>query len=157
MLLALECKCMTCEKVNPNTLFCERLRKLLLIALAFFLLANITTHAQSNVTTQHNDIARTGANTNETILTPANVNTGTFGRLFSLGVDGYIYAQPLYMPGVTLGAGTLQAGTTHNIVYVATEHDSVYAFDADSNTGANSVPLWQGPWCRPNETTVPSG
>jgi hypothetical protein len=99
--------------------------------------------AQTSVVTQHNDIARSGANVGETILTPANVNTATFGKIFTFPVDGRIYAQPLYLPGVTLGAGTLQAGSNHNVVFVATEHDSIYALDADSNTGANGSPLWQ--------------
>jgi hypothetical protein len=95
------------------------------------------------VTTHHNDNARTGANITETILTPQNVNTTAFGKLFSHTVDGQIYAQPLYLAGVTMGSGTAQAGTTHNVVLVATEHDGVYAFDADSDTGANVNPLWQ--------------
>src|SRR5712672_3464196 len=99
--------------------------------------------AQISVLTQHYDIARTGANTSEAVLTPANVSTSQFGKLFSHAVDGYVYAQPLYVPGVIMGAGTPQAGTKHNVVFIATENDSVYAFDADTNApAANASPLW---------------
>jgi hypothetical protein len=92
--------------------------------------------AQVNVTTFHNDNSRTGQNINETILTPSNVNKTDFGKLFSHAIDSDAYAQPLYVSGVTIN------GATHNVVYVATMNDSVYAFDADSNTGSNASPLW---------------
>ena len=85
-------------------------------------------HAQVNVPTYHNDNARTGQNIQETILTPSNVNSTQFGKLFSVSVDGAVYAQPLYLSAVNI------AGGTHNVLYVATEHDSVYAVDADSGT-----------------------
>jgi len=81
-----------------------------------------------SVLTQHNDLSRSGANPNETILTTSNVSESTFGKLFSLPIDGFTYAQPLYDPGVSISGGT------HNVLYVATAHDSVYAFDADSGT-----------------------
>jgi outer membrane protein assembly factor BamB len=81
-----------------------------------------------DVVTYHNDIARTGQNLNETILTTTNVNSATFGKLRSLPVDGKVDAQPLHLSQLAIG------GTNHNVLYVATEHGSVYAFDSDTGT-----------------------
>ena len=83
--------------------------------------------AAVDVVTYHNDIARTGQNLSEGVLTTANVNSATFGKLHSLPVDGKVDAQPLYLSNLAN-----IAGATHNVLYVATEHGSVYAFDADS-------------------------
>ena len=93
--------------------------------------------AGTSVLTYHNNNARTGANTHETWLTPANVNTNTFGLLRKYAVDGYVYAQPLYFSGLAIpGKGT------HNVVFVATANNSVYAFDADSDAGPDGGWLW---------------
>jgi len=103
----------------------------------------------ADVLTYHNDNDRTGQDLDDTILNPSNVNPSDFGKLFTDSVDGAIYAQPLYMADVTIpGKGV------HNVVFVATEHDSVYAFDAD-NPGP---PLWHDIFIDPAQgvTSVPS-
>jgi hypothetical protein len=91
--------------------------------------------AQVNVTTQHNDLNRSGANLKETILTTKNVNETEFGLLFKRTVDAQIYAQPLYLSNVAI-----PNQGTHNGVYVATMNNTVYAYDAD--TSSLSTPLW---------------
>jgi hypothetical protein len=91
--------------------------------------------AQVSVTTYHYDLSRTGQNTQETILTSANVNFTRFGKLFSVTVDGAVYAQPLYLWAVSI------AGGTYNVLYIVTEHDSVYAIDANSGTVYAQVSL----------------
>ena len=92
------------------------------------------------VFTYHNDNARTGQNTSENTLSPANVNQGQFGKLFSRTLDGFVFAQPLYVQGLTVG------GAKHNVVFVATQHCSVYAFDADGN---GTAPLWKRSFINP--------
>jgi hypothetical protein len=101
-----------------------------------FLGTLLSAHAFAfDVIMQRFDTNRTSANLSETTLTTANVNMNQFGRLFNCPVDGQIYAQPLYVSGLTVsGAGV------HNVIFVATQHNSVYAFDADSPNG--SAPLW---------------
>jgi hypothetical protein len=124
--------------------------KILAIELtACLLLCATQGRSQQSVLTFHNDNARTGQNTNETILTPVNVNPRTFNLLFSCPVDGGIFAQPLYVPAVSI----TNKGT-HDVVFVATENDSVLAFDADTN----GPPLWQTSFINPpaGVTIVPA-
>jgi hypothetical protein len=90
--------------------------------------------AQVPILTGQYDNNRTGANLNEAILTPANVNSSQFGLLFTLPVDANVVAEPLYVPGLTV------QGATHNVLYIATLNNSVYAFDADNPSGS---PLWK--------------
>jgi len=98
--------------------------------------------AGTDVTTYKNDLVRTGQNLRETILTTVNVNATKFGLLRKLVVDGKVDAQPLYLSQFSIG------GSVHNVVFVATEHDSVYAFDADTG-----VTLWQAVLTGAGETT----
>jgi len=98
------------------------------LVLLLLLCFNVAAIAQVNVYTRSYDPARTGANLQETILTPANVNSNTFGKLFTVATDGEIYAQPLYVSNLAI------AGGTHNVVFVASMRNTIYAVDAD--TGA---------------------
>ena len=93
-----------------------------------------TTVSAFSVVTNRYDNARSGSNMSETMLTTSNVNAAKFGLLFSRTINGYVYGQPLYVGGLTI------AGAKHNVVYVATEHNVVYAFDADAPTP--DAPLW---------------
>jgi hypothetical protein len=107
-----------------------------------------TVWPQVSVLTQHNDIGRTGQNLGETILTPSNVNVNQFGLLFKLPVDDQVYAQPLYVADVTIGGGT------HNVVYVATVNNSVYAFNADY-PGPSYWQVNLGPPQNASDTSLP--
>src|SRR5271170_5386509 len=117
------------------------------LVLFAMLAATVASGAQRVITSQYNN-ARTGANTGETILTPRNVNARQFGKIFTLKVDGDIYAQPLFLGGVQIpGKGR------HDVLFVATEHDSVYAFDAH---GKPATPLWQVSFLKDGVTSVPA-
>jgi hypothetical protein len=104
----------------------------------------VTTSAVTSYTTWKNDLLRTGQQRNENTLTTGNVNSTHFGQLFADNVDGQVYAQPLYVSNLSI------AGRMHNVVFIETEHDSVYAFDAD----AAGTPLWQVSMLPGGATTV---
>src|SRR5580700_8068310 len=109
--------------------------KLLAVSCILLDLAVPMTTAVGQVTTSQYDNMRTGATLNEKILTPQNVNAKQFGKLGAFKVDGPVYAQPLFLPNVEIpGKGK------HDVLFVATEHDSVYAFDANR---PGDPPLWK--------------
>src|SRR4051794_32747373 len=120
-------------------------------ALLVILFATLPLVAQVDVLTHRYDGSRAGVNNSESTLTPANVKSATFGKLFSLPVDGQEYAQPLYKSNVLISGQGI-----HNVLYVATEHDTLYAYDAD---GQSAQPLWQKSFIDPTNgiTPVPSG
>jgi len=104
-------------------------------------MATVYVVSYAGTLTSREDNTRTGANLNETVLTPTTVNPARFGKLRSFDIDGEAFASPLYVPAVNVpGAGV------HNVIYIATEHDSVYAFDAD---GLVQTPLWRVSFINP--------
>jgi len=125
-----------------------RLRPRHILISATVLLAGVAPQAPLPVTTSQYGFARTGANLDEFLLTPRSVNAAHFGKVGVFAVDGPIYAQPLFLPAVTMPG----KGPT-DIVLVATEHDSVYAFDAQ---GGNSAPLWHVSFLGQGVTPVPA-
>src|SRR5262249_44240708 len=115
------------------------------------------TPANVPVLSGHYDNLLSGWNNQETALTPTNVNDAGFGKLFNYTVDGYVCAQPLYVP-----TRPTPARGPHNVVFAATEHDSLFAFDADTPTPATGGGLlWQTSYLVPRTgftvTTMPSG
>lgn len=113
------------------------------------LAVTLASGSETNITTWHVDTQRSGLNANEQSLTPSNITPSTFGKLFSYVVDGYVYGEPLLASNVTINGGT------HSVVYVATEHDSVYAFDADSY--GSGTPLWHVSLLQSGETPLTNG
>src|SRR5260370_28490284 len=103
--------------------------------------------ASTAVTTYRNDNGRTGQYSTETVLNTSNVNQSQFGRRVYYPVDGQVYAQPLYVPNLTIG------GSVHNVAFAATENDSVYAFDADATSAG--APLWKTSLLPGGATAVP--
>jgi hypothetical protein len=137
---------------RPLTILCAAL----LLVVETLLALNLTAQpaeaaaASTAVTTLRNDNARSGQYSNETVLNTSNVNALQFGKRVSYPVDGQLYAQPLYLPNLTIG------GATHNVVFAASENDSVYAFDADQFTTTPPPPLWKVSLLPAGATPVPN-
>jgi hypothetical protein len=127
--LRIEASCIYPRSSRKHTCF---FRRYAIFTLLFLFVALVSSAvAQQPILTSRGDTTRSGANTNETVLTPSNVNTVTFGHLFSVPIDYQALAQPLFVPNVSIG------GQLHNVVYVVTQTDSVYSIDAD-----NGASLW---------------
>jgi hypothetical protein len=110
------------------------------------MMIGIQSASHGQVLTAQYDNFRTGADLHETVLTPSSVNTRDFGKLFSRTVDGDVFAQPLYVPSLAIpGVGR------RNVVFAATEHDSVYAFDVN---GKHDAPLWKTSFVDPQHGTT---
>jgi outer membrane protein assembly factor BamB len=137
-----EVKVMTGRNGRPKT---RRTRALTLAGSGAEIVLERRLMPSVNVLTYHNNNARTGANLNETVLTPSNVSPVTFGQLAQVPVDGQVYAQPLVKTNVAF-----PIGSKHDVVYVATEHDSVYAFDANT-----LAPLWHDSFINPAAGITP--
>lgn len=120
----------TCQRVHRR----HRVARWAIAAAAASLWLATPCEARVDVLTQHNNRQRTGANLNETVLTPANVNESRFGMLIRHVVDDQVYSQPLVVTDVKIGGGT------HDVVYITTVNNSVYAFDA--NDAHNTTPFW---------------
>jgi len=110
--------------------------------------------AYAGIYTNKYDNFRDGQNLQETVLTPQNVNVNTFGKLFSFPIDNKVVAQPLYVANVYIPNPLNGAAGYHNVVYIGTENDSVYAYDAD---GKVSGPLWQDSFIDPPTVTPVPG
>src|ERR1700677_419119 len=111
------------------------IKKLLLVS-SLALASALSAAAQVNITMWGVDHLHSSTNSQETILTPNNISSTTFGQLFNQPLDGEVYGQVLYMSALTIN------GATHNVVFVGTQHCGVYAFDADSAAGPDAAPLW---------------
>jgi len=119
--------------IGPHTITATSVQNMALSVTASVTVINF---AQSSVLTYHNDDTRDGQYLEEVTLTPANVNATQFGKLLSYPVDGQVYAQPLYMAGLSI------AGGTHDVVFVETQNNSVYAFDADATSSQTAQTFW---------------
>ena len=136
----------TAATVNAGTITAIASGTATLTAASGGMSGSATITVGANVATWHNDNQRSGLNAAEGILTPQNVTSATFGKLFSYTVDGYIYGQPLLVSNLTVN------GALHNVVFVATETDNVYAFDASNFT--SNAPLWQVSLLQPGESLI---